>query len=54
VRFHQGDFFNDSLPGADVLVMGMLLHDWNLDEKKTLLKKAYDGRTAARSLLMST
>jgi hypothetical protein len=33
VRFRNGDFFRDPLPGADVLVMGMILHDWNLAEK---------------------
>ena len=52
VRFHPGDFFKDSLPGADVLVMGMILHDWNLDEKLTLLKKAYDALPAGGSLIV--
>jgi hypothetical protein len=40
LRFHAGDFFADDLPGADVLVMGHILHDWGMDEKKTLLEKA--------------
>ena len=31
VRFHSGDFFKDSLRSADVLVTGMILHDWNLE-----------------------
>jgi hypothetical protein len=52
VRFHPGDFFKDSLPGADVLVMGMILHDWNLDEKRTLLKKAYDALPVGGSLIV--
>jgi O-methyltransferase domain len=43
LRFRIGDFFKDPLPGADVLVMGMILHDWTLDVKMTLLKKAYDS-----------
>jgi hypothetical protein len=42
IKFRLGDFFKDSLPAADVLVMGMILHDWNLDVKMTLLKKAHD------------
>ena len=42
IKFRLGDFFKDSLPAADVLVMGMILHDWNLDVKITLLKKAHD------------
>ena len=32
-----GDFFADPLPAADVLVMGHILHDWDLEEKRTLL-----------------
>jgi hypothetical protein len=52
LRFHPGDFFKDSLPGADVLVMGMILHDWNLDEKRTLLKKAYDALPNGGSLIV--
>jgi hypothetical protein len=52
VRFHPGDFFKDSLPSADVLVMGMILHDWNIDEKRTLLKKAYDALPDAGSLIV--
>ena len=42
-KFIPGDFFADDLPSADVLSMGHILHDWNLDQKKTLLKKAYNA-----------
>jgi predicted O-methyltransferase YrrM len=38
-----GDFFVDPLPRADVITMGMILHDWNLDKKKALIRKAYDA-----------
>ena len=38
-----GDFFNDALPKADVITMGMILHDWNLERKKQLIKAAYDA-----------
>lgn len=41
LAFQGGNFFEESLPQADVLVMGHILHDWNLDEKKMLLGKAY-------------
>jgi O-methyltransferase/methyltransferase family protein len=41
LRFHPGDFFADPLPSADVLVMGHILHDWDLARKMTLLAKAY-------------
>jgi len=43
LKFHHGDFFNDSLPKVDVIIMGHILHDWNLDEKMMLLRKAYDA-----------
>ena len=38
-----GDFFADPLPKADVITMGMILHDWNLEKKKVLIGKAYDA-----------
>jgi len=41
LRFHAGDFFKDPLPNTDVLIMGHILHDWNLEEKMMLLRKAY-------------
>ncbi len=41
VRFQAGDFFTDPLPATDVLVMGHILHDWGLEDKRALLKKAY-------------
>ncbi|MBA3424327.1 MAG: methyltransferase [Rubrobacter sp.] len=43
LRFYPGDFFEDPLPAADVLVMGHILHDWDLEEKKMLLGKAYEA-----------
>jgi O-methyltransferase domain len=52
LRFRAGDFFKDSLPRADVLVMGMILHDWNLEQKRTLLKKAYEALPAAGALIV--
>lgn len=37
------DFFAHPLPKADVITMGMILHDWNLEKKKHLIKLAYDA-----------
>lgn len=37
----DGNFFVDPLPSADVITMGMILHDWNLARKLTLIEKAY-------------
>lgn len=38
-----GDFFADDLPKADVVTMGNILHDWNLETKTILIQKAYDA-----------
>jgi hypothetical protein len=43
LRFHPGSFFQDPLPNVDVITMGHILHDWDLSEKKMLLRKAYDA-----------
>jgi hypothetical protein len=43
VRFIGGNFFTDPLPKADVVLMGHILHDWNLEEKMMLLAKAYEA-----------
>ena len=43
VRFQGGSFFSDPLPKVDVILMGHILHDWNLDEKKMLIRKAYEA-----------
>jgi SAM-dependent methyltransferase len=50
--FTGGDFFADPLPTADVLVMGHILHDWNLDEKRVLLQKAYDALPDGGALIV--
>ena len=39
----SGDFFADPLPKADVITMGMILHDWNLEKKMHLIRAAYDA-----------
>lgn len=41
VRFQAGNFFEDELPRVDVIVMGHVLHDWDLAQKKVLLAKAF-------------
>jgi hypothetical protein len=43
LRFHPGNFFTDSLPKTEVIIMGHILHDWTLDEKMMLLRKAHDA-----------
>ena len=43
VRFVPGSFFTDPLPRVDVITMGHILHDWNLEEKKILIRKAWEA-----------
>lgn len=38
-----GDFFADPLPCADVICMGNILHDWNLDRKLKLIRSAWQS-----------
>lgn len=39
----SGDFFADPLPQADVITMGLILHDWNLERKMQLIRAAYEA-----------
>ena len=51
-KFIPGDFFTDDLPSADVLSMGHILHDWDLEQKKTLIQKAYHALPDGGALLV--
>ena len=52
LRFVAGDFFADDLPNVDVLTMGHILHDWNLDEKRALIGKAYEALPDGGALIV--
>lgn len=52
LTFHPGDFFKDPIPPADVLIMGHILHDWDLEEKRTLLRKAFDALPKGGALIV--
>jgi predicted O-methyltransferase YrrM len=43
IRTASGDFFKDPLPKADLITMGMILHDWNLEKKMHLIRAAYEA-----------
>ncbi len=43
LSFAGGSFFDAPLPNADVVTMGHILHDWDLETKKMLIGKAYDA-----------
>ena len=52
VRFEGGSFFTDPLPSADVIMMGHILHDWNLEEKRMLIAKAYEALPEGGALMV--
>jgi len=47
----SGDFFVDDLPRADVITMGNILHDWNLEKKKILIRKAFEALPEGGALI---
>src|SRR4051812_38041835 len=52
ISFHAGDFFLEAMPSADVLIMGHILHDWSLDKKRTLIRKAYEALPFGGALIV--
>ena len=52
LSFQTGDFFHEPLPAADVITMGHILHDWNLEEKRMLLDKAYRALPSGGALIV--
>jgi O-methyltransferase domain/Dimerisation domain len=51
VRGVSGDFLKDPLPKADVITMGMILHDWNLEKKKHLIRLAFEALPAGGAFI---
>jgi hypothetical protein len=52
LSFTPGNFFANPLPTADVLIMGHILHDWDLGQKRLLLQKAYDALPKGGALIV--
>jgi hypothetical protein len=52
LRFYAGDFLQDALPSGDVLVLGRILHNWDLATKKLLLKNAYEALSPGGVLIV--
>jgi O-methyltransferase domain/Dimerisation domain len=52
LTFQVGNFFEDLLPETEVLVMGHVLHDWNLEEKMMLLDKSVKALPKGGSLIV--
>jgi hypothetical protein len=47
----SGDFFAEPLPNADVITMGLVLHDWNLEKKMHLIRSAYEALPEGGALI---
>lgn len=52
LRFAPGSFFEQDLPPCDVLMMGHILHDWDLPTKQLLVKKAFAALPAGGAFIV--
>jgi O-methyltransferase domain len=52
LSFLPGSFFEQPLPKADVVMMGHILHDWDLPTKKMLIGKAFDALPAGGAFIV--
>jgi hypothetical protein len=52
LAFRAGDFFLEAMPSADVLIMGHILHDWSLDKKRLLIRRAYEALPFGGALIV--
>ncbi|MEU7025031.1 methyltransferase [Streptomyces sp. NPDC046203] len=43
IAFAGGDFFTDDLPEADVVVLGHILHGFDTDRRRALLRRVYEA-----------
>lgn len=52
VKVVEGDYEKDELPEADVITMGLILHQLGTEGKKTLIKKAYESLPKGGALVV--
>jgi hypothetical protein len=52
LSFRNGDFFKDPLPNVDVITMGHILHDWSLENKRMLIRKASEALPPGGALIV--
>jgi hypothetical protein len=52
VSFVPGSFFDRGIPKADVVLMGHILHDWDLPTEKTLIRRAFDALPAGGAFIV--
>ena len=49
----EGDFFNDTLPPADLYALGRILHDWSEDKIDRLLARIFEALPPGGALLIA-
>uniref|UniRef100_A0AAY4DXI2 Acetylserotonin O-methyltransferase n=1 Tax=Denticeps clupeoides TaxID=299321 RepID=A0AAY4DXI2_9TELE len=52
ILFHEGDFFEDELPEADLYILARILHDWTDERNVELLTKVYRSCRAGGAVLV--
>ena len=52
LKFEPGSFFERELPKADVVLMGHILHDWDLPTKQMLIRKAFGALPAGGAFIV--
>ena len=52
LRFHAADFFADPLPAGGRTMMGLILEDWDLEQKRALIAKAYSALPTDGALII--
>ena len=52
LAFEPGSFFDRDLPKADVVLMGHILHDWDLRTKQMLIRKAFEAIPPGGALIV--
>ncbi|XP_017573468.1 acetylserotonin O-methyltransferase [Pygocentrus nattereri] len=52
IHFHEGDFFKDSLPEADLYILARILHDWTDERNVELLTKIHQSCSPGGGVLL--
>ncbi|XP_068429027.1 acetylserotonin O-methyltransferase [Clinocottus analis] len=52
ISFHEGDFFKDPLPEADLYILARILHDWTDDRCIELLSRVYKACKQGGAVLL--
>ncbi|MEE6511918.1 hypothetical protein FKM82_018781 [Ascaphus truei] len=52
ISFHEGDFFNDPIPEADLFIMARIIHDWTEEKCLQLLNKIYKSCKPGGGMLL--